>query len=274
MATRLLSRVTHTAIFIATVTSACAPPPGASSPSGPSTSTAPTSTTATTSSPAPRCPLVPLQLVVHAPGQQPVRMLTLDAQGSVEVASMGGPALGAHLDPRGCLVGPDGLWAELTAAGKLWTAHELIDTDGPAIRLPEGATLRINPGGMVERIEKDGRVDPNAYGTIQLEGYREDATCAGVLLLGTFLSMMPSMAVVDGHPAMAPAPEGSLCNELRHTKEPAAPPTSQLAPAPELFPEPWDQPPPPGASAPSSGTPRIVGYSRARARRARASRQP
>ncbi len=46
--------------------------------------------------------------------------------------------------------------------------------------------------------------------------------CAGLLLLAAFMSMMPSMAVVDGHPAMAPPPDGSLCNELR-PKAAAAP---------------------------------------------------
>ena len=66
----------------------------------------------------------------------------------------------------------------------------------------------------------------------QLEGYREDATCAGVLLLATFLSMMPSMAIVDGHPAMTPAPEGSLCNDFRQAEAQTAPQTTPGAAAP------------------------------------------
>lgn len=237
MAAQLLTGTRHIVAFLTVVTSACAPPPGASSPSGPATPMASTPAPSPRSGTvAPRCPLVPLRLAVRAPGQQPRRMLTLGTDGRVEVTTMGGPPLVARLDPRGCLVGPDGLWAELTPAGKLWTAHEVIETDAAALRLPEGASLRIDPNGMVERIEKDGTVARDAYGTIQLEGYREEATCAGVLLLGAFLSMMPSMAVVDGHPAMAPAPEGSLCNELRHPKQPAPAPTSPVALAPEPYP--------------------------------------
>ena len=150
-------------------------------------------------------------------------MLVLHADGRVDVTTMGGPTLSARLDPRGCLVGPDGLWAELTPAGKLWTPHELLDTDGPSIRLPEGAALRITPDGTVARVERGGRAEPNPYGTLYLDGYREGASCAGLLLLGAFLTMMPSMAVVDGSPAMAPPPDGSLCSEFRQASASVAP---------------------------------------------------
>jgi hypothetical protein len=161
-----------------------------------------------------------MRLTVEAFGQKPTPMLTLNAAGRVEVVTMGGPVLRARLDPRGCLVGPDGLWAELTGAGRLWTAHELLQTEGAAIRLAEGAVLRIEPDGKVVRVERDGLVAPNAYGTLQLQGYRQEASCAGLLLLGAFLAMMPSMAVVDGNPAMAPVPAESSCNEFRHPTAP------------------------------------------------------
>ena len=123
-------------------------------------------------------------------------------------------------------------WAELTPSGKLWTAHALLDTEGPAIRLPDGPSLRIARDGSVERVERNGEVAHSGDGRIQLEGYREESTCAGVLLLATFLSMMPSMAVVDGHPAMVPAPEGSLCNDFRQAEAQATPQTTLGAAAP------------------------------------------
>jgi hypothetical protein len=195
---------------------------------------------------------------VRAPGQQPLRILTLDADGRVEVATLGGPALAVRLDPRGCLVGPDGLWAELTPTGGLWTPHAQLDTDGAAIVLPEGAALRITADGTVVRVERDGHIDPNARGTLYLQGYRPGVECAGLLLLAAFLTMMPSMAVVDGHPAMAPPPEGSLCNELRQPKPPVAAPTSPAVPTPEPFPE-LGQEPLPRAEAATS--PRIIGCS-------------
>ena len=53
--------------------------------------------------------------------------------------------------------------------------------------------------------------DLRAMGSMQIRGYREEARCAGLVLLATFMSMTPSMAAVDGHPARAPAPEGSRC---------------------------------------------------------------
>jgi hypothetical protein len=156
-----------------------------------------------------------MRLTVEAFGQKPIPMLTLDAGGRVDVVTMGGPALRARLDPRGCLVGPDGLWAELTRSGTLWTPHELLETERAAIRLPDGARLRIEPDGKVVRTERDGSVAPNTYGTLRLVGYRDEAPCAGLVLLGAFLAMMPSMAVVDGNPAMAPVPAESSCNEFR-----------------------------------------------------------
>jgi hypothetical protein len=62
---------------------------------------------------------------------------------------------------------------------------------------------------------KDGSTLPESLGSFSIEGYREEARCAGMVLLATFMSMMPSMAVVDGHPARAPAPDGSRCDAFR-----------------------------------------------------------
>ncbi|HXI35306.1 MAG TPA: hypothetical protein VNH80_00160, partial [Burkholderiales bacterium] len=56
---------------------------------------------------------------------------------------------------------------------------------------------------------------PKDLATMAIRGYSADARCASLLLLATFMAMMPSMAVVDGHPARAPAPEGSRCAAFR-----------------------------------------------------------
>ena len=138
-------------------------------------------------------------------------MLTLGENGEVDVTTVGDPPVHAKLDSKGCLVGADGLWAELTPGGVLWTPHELFLVEGETIRLPEGA-MGVRPDGTVERIRADGSVDA---GFLSFEGYRDDARCAAKLLLVTFMAMMPSMAVSDGHPAMAPIPADSLCSQYR-----------------------------------------------------------
>lgn len=157
-----------------------------------------------------RCPSRPLKLLVRAPGQPPMTMLSLDASGEVSVTSFGA-SLRATLDPDGCLVGPDGLWAERSPGGTLWTAHERFQVEGEKIRLPEG-TIGIRPDGAVERSYANGTVDA---GTLSFDGYREEARCAAELLLVTFFAMMPSMAVSDGNPPLAPVPADTTCGKYR-----------------------------------------------------------
>jgi hypothetical protein len=157
--------------------------------------------------PASRCPILPLQLMIQSESDA-VPLMTLDASGVLTIDAFGADPLRAKLDPRGCLVGPDGLWAELTPGNTLWTTHSTFEVDGASIRLPE-STMSIRPDGDVESVMKDGS---QPAGTLRLEGYRADARCAGVLLLGAFLETMPSMAVSDGHPAVAATPSDSRCN--------------------------------------------------------------
>jgi hypothetical protein len=176
--------------------------------------------TACTHTPPPRpiaqdaCPLMPLALVVRAPNQAARRVLSLDAQGRVSVSLLG-PPLDARLHPQGCLVGPDGLWAELTPSNTIWTAHEILALDHDCIKLSLGASLCIAPDGKVSRREADGRVEPNTYGSFAIEGYREGARCGGLILLAAFMAMMPSMAVSDGVAMNAPAPADSRCAKFR-----------------------------------------------------------
>ncbi len=137
-------------------------------------------------------------------------MLSLDVHGRLDVSSLGGPPLAAKLDPSGCLVGSDGVWAELTPSSVLWTPHERASVTDATIALRDGA-LRIEPDGGVVRLRRDGSPDVATARTIRLEGCGVEARCAGVLMLATFLAMMPSMAVSDGRPARAPVPEDSVC---------------------------------------------------------------
>jgi hypothetical protein len=162
------------------------------------------------------CPLMPLALTVGAPHQPPRRVLSLDAQGQVTISLFGNSvAPPARLDTQGCLVGPDGLWAELTPSDKIWTAHEILDVDHDCIKLALGASLCIAADGKVSRREADGRVEPNTYGSFAIEGYRDGARCGGLTLLAAFMAMMPSMAVSDGVAMKAPPPADSRCAKFR-----------------------------------------------------------
>lgn len=78
-----------------------------------------------------------------------------------------------------------------------------------------GRSLCVATDGKVETRTANGAAESQRFGTIAIRGYGSDARCAGLVLLATFMSMMPSMAVVDGHPARAPAPEGSRCDAFR-----------------------------------------------------------
>jgi hypothetical protein len=157
---------------------------------------------------------MPLALTVRAPNQAPRRVLSLDAQGAVSVTLLG-PPLTARLDPQGCLVGPDGLWVELTPSDKIWTEHEILEVDHDCIKLALGASLCIAADGKVSRHEADGRIEPNTYGSFAIEGYREGARCGGLTLLAAFMAMMPSMAVSDGVAAHAPRPADSRCARFK-----------------------------------------------------------
>jgi len=165
---------------------------------------------APSAAPAPACPIVPLALVMTPPGQPARPILSLAAGGKVTISWLG-PATTATLDPRGCLVGKDGLWAELAPQDQLWTPHETFAVSGNCLPLSGGAALCVTPDGKVQRRDAKGTVEINAAGGLELVGYREEARCAGLLLVAAFTSMLPSMAVSDGHPARAPTPAGSRC---------------------------------------------------------------
>ncbi len=84
-------------------------------------------------------------------------MKTLDARGKLVVTTAAGRSLDATLDARGCLIGTEGLWVELTPRGKLWTPHEVQDVNGTTIPLASGAKLRIASDGTVERLTSFSR---------------------------------------------------------------------------------------------------------------------
>jgi len=157
-----------------------------------------------------RCPVVPLGLVVETPGSQPVEILSIDARGVLHGGLAGGQRELARLDGRGCLTGNDGVWVELTSGGDLWTLRRVFAVDGEAL-LVGGKRVRIAPDGTISFTGPDGAPLDDQYGSFRLTGYRPEAACAGRILLVTGLSMMPSMAVVDGNPRTLPPPEDSLC---------------------------------------------------------------
>lgn len=156
------------------------------------------------------CPLVPVALVVTPVGAEPRTVLSLDDQGRLDVSMFRHRSGAAKLDTRGCLAGSDGLWAEWAPRDQVWTPHETLAVAGDCIMLANGRTLCLAADGNVALRTTDP-AEVRAMGAMQIRGYRPEARCAGFVLLATFMSMMPGMAVVDGHPARAPAPEGSRC---------------------------------------------------------------
>jgi len=149
-------------------------------------------------------------LVVTPVGAEPRTVLALDDQGRLDVSMFRHRSGAAKLDTQGCLAGSDGLWAEWTPRDQVWTPHETLTVAGNCIVLANGHALCLAADGRVELRAMD-LADVRAMGSMQIRGYREEARCAGLVLLATFMSMTPSMAAVDGHPARAPAPDGSRC---------------------------------------------------------------
>jgi hypothetical protein len=160
--------------------------------------------------PAVACPLVPVALVVTPVGAEPRTVLALDDKGRLDVSMFRHRSGAAQLDTRGCLAGTDGLWAEWAPRDQVWTPHETLTVAGNCMMLADGRTLCVAAEGKVELRAMD-LADVRAMGSLQIRGYRDEARCASLVLLATFMSMTPSMASIDGHPARAPAPEGSRC---------------------------------------------------------------
>lgn len=156
------------------------------------------------------CGIAPMSLVIHAPGGRELELLTLEADGRV-LAQGFGSSLEARIDAQGCLRGPDGLWAELTPSGSVWTPHALMQADTTGLRLPDGVRHELAADGHFTRIEADGTRASGEYGRVGLRGYRHEAQCSAVLLYTAMLSMMPSMAVVDGVARREPPPTDTRC---------------------------------------------------------------
>jgi hypothetical protein len=167
------------------------------------------------------CPLVPLALVVTpvgagprtalpVVGTEPSTALSLDDKGRLDISMFRHMSNAATLDPQGCLAGTDGLWAEWAPGDQIWTPHETFAVSGNCIMFANGRALCLAADGKVE-VRAPDPAAARAMGAMQIRGYREEARCASLVLLATFLSMTPSMAAVDGQPARAPAPDGSRC---------------------------------------------------------------
>jgi hypothetical protein len=191
---------------VAMMLAACHPPPTAPQ----ATVVVPDVPPAAPPPPPIACPLVPVALVVTPIGAEPRTVLALDDKGRLDVSMFRHRSGAAKLDTQGCLAGSDGLWAEWAPRDQVWTPHETLAVAGNCIMLANGHTLCLAADGKVELRATD-LADVRAMGSMQIRGYRDEARCAGLVLLATFMSMTPSMAAVDGHPARAPAPEGSRC---------------------------------------------------------------
>jgi hypothetical protein len=202
---------------LATLFAACQRPPAAPTnvtvapPAATSVTVEPPEVPPPSTSPSPAaCPIVPVALILTPTGAEPRTVLALDDKGHLDVSLFSHRSGAATLDSQGCLAGRDGLWAEWTPRDQVWTPHETLAVAGNCIQLANGRALCLAADGKVDVRAKD-EAEVKAMGTMQIRGYRGEARCASLVLLATFMSMMPSMAVVDGQPAHAPAPEGSRC---------------------------------------------------------------
>lgn len=195
--------MTGRAVLVATLLLACHPRPR----------DLPTETTHSIAESGPVCAAVPLSLELRNPASvwPPQAILALDAGGHVTFGALPTAGRSVTLTPDGCLVGDGALWAELAPADVLWTERESFAVSRSCLAVGGGAAVCIGPDGTVERQGADGGVEPVGPGSIALVGYRPEARCAGLVLLGAFMAMMPSMASSDGHPPRSPLPAGSRC---------------------------------------------------------------
>jgi hypothetical protein len=144
-------------------------------------------------------------------------IMTLDAKGELALTMFGGtPKPIGRLDTRGCMVSPDGVEVDATHGGALWTQHERLVVTNGAIRLNGGRSMRIEPSGELATFAGDGTREPDNSGVFSFNGYSAPAACAARIMLATWMLMMPSMAVSDGHPRKLAQPDDSACPELSH----------------------------------------------------------
>lgn len=156
------------------------------------------------------CALAPMSLELRSPEGRAHTLLRLESDGRVHVQGFG-TSLDARIDAQGCLHGPDGLWAELTPSGSVWTPHALMRADASSLWMPDGVRHEFGSDGRVTRVEANGERATGEYGSVWIPGYRPDAHCSAVLLYTAMLSMMPSMAVVDGVARREPPPPDARC---------------------------------------------------------------
>jgi hypothetical protein len=191
-------------LMVVALVSCHRPPVSASAPATPSTA-------AGVAAAAPPCPIVPVALVMTPPTGAARTALSIDASGRLDVTMFEQRIGAAKLDANGCLAGGDGLWTEWAPHDKLWTAHETFDVAGNCLVMSPERSICVAADGKIEVRAKNPAPAPADVGSMAIRGYGAGARCAGLVLLATFMAMMPSMAVSDGHPARAPAPEGSRC---------------------------------------------------------------
>jgi hypothetical protein len=182
-----MSRIAYAALAV--IALGCHRPPSGSQAASP--------TAAPPAPPAPPCPVVPVALVMTLPNGEARTVLSLNAQGSLDISLFENKTGAATLNAQGCLAGKDGLWAEWAPRDRLWTPHEALDVAGDCLAMSASRSLCIAADGKIETRAPNEPPPPKELPTMAIRGYGPEARCASLLLLATFMSMMPSMAVVD-----------------------------------------------------------------------------
>lgn len=145
-------------------------------------------------------------------------IVTLDARGAVAASALFDmsqrPTPLGRLDANGCMTGDDGaILADASTAAEVWTpvASYPIDVPRAAMRVEtSGRAAYFDSGGAIVWLGADGRPSATAEG-FAFDGYRDGSECAARVLLAVFFSMMPSMAMSDGHPKKLAPPPMSRC---------------------------------------------------------------
>lgn len=156
-----------------------------------------------------RCPVIPMKLLLLRTQGTEFELLSLAADGSVTVPLSPDQGSSFRIDGRGCLLTKGGVEVEFTPEGDVWTLHSIIRVRRPGELLGEG-DVELGADGVVAMMT----FDADRREIARIEGYRPEGRCAALLLVGTFLLMMPSMAVADGVAPILDPPAGSRCLDL------------------------------------------------------------
>ncbi len=114
------------------------------------------------------------------------------------------------------MIGDDGaILADASTTAEVWTPYASFPIDVARAAMKVGTSGRaayVDSGGTIVWLGADGQPEGSATAEgFALQGYRDGSECAARVLLVVFFSMMPSMAMSDGHLKKLAPPPMSRC---------------------------------------------------------------